>query len=139
MDCDNDHSDNPEDWITAEKLAGMLPDVGYAIVPSRNNMRDKNGTLPRPRFHAYFQIDEITDADDYAALKRAIYEKFSFFDGNALDAARFIFGADSGEVIWHDGTVSIVEMVGWQSGKAVQSAGTVSNSAKGNPQDRDTP
>lgn len=34
-----------------------------------------------------------------------------FFDGNARDAARFIFGADVDEVIWHDGWVLISEEV----------------------------
>ena len=31
MDCDNDHSDNPNDWLTPERLAQQLPDV--ALLP----------------------------------------------------------------------------------------------------------
>ena len=31
MDCDNDHSDKPADWITPEKLEEMIPDVSYAL------------------------------------------------------------------------------------------------------------
>ena len=30
-----------------------------------------------------------------------------FFDDNALDAVRFIFGADTGEAIWHEGWLTI--------------------------------
>ena len=37
MDCDNNHSDNPQDWITPESLLERLDDVSFVIVPSRNN------------------------------------------------------------------------------------------------------
>lgn len=112
MDCDNDHSDDLADWMTEDKLDELLPDICYAVVPSKSHMLDKNGQSARPRFHVYFPIEEITNAEDYAALKRAIQMKLPFFDDNALDAARFIFGADSGEVVWHEGFVNIDEEVG---------------------------
>ncbi len=111
MDLDNDHTDNPEEWVTAEKLDGMLPDISYILVPSRHHMLEKEGQSARPRYHVYFPIAVITDAGQYAALKRAIHKSFPFFDGNALDAARFIFGADCGDVIWHEGWVNIDEEV----------------------------
>ena len=111
MDCDNDHSDNPADWITPESLDDLMPDIAYAVAPSRHNMLPKDGKSARPRFHVYFLIEETTDADYYTALKTAIHKAYPFFDGNALDAARFIFGADVDEVIWHDGWVLISEEV----------------------------
>lgn len=111
MDCDNDHSDNPADWITPESLDYLMPDIAYAVAPSRHNMLPKDGKSARPRFHVYFLIEETTDADYYTALKTAIHKAYPFFDGNALDAARFIFGADVDEVIWHDGWVLISEEV----------------------------
>ena len=97
MDCDNDHTENPAEWITPEKLDEMMPDISYAIAFSRHHMLEKNGKAPRPKFHVYFEIEPTQDADYYAALKEAIYRKYTFFDDNALDAARFIFGADVGE------------------------------------------
>ena len=112
MDCDNDHTDDPADWITFEKLEELFDSVSYAAVPSRNHMKEKDGKAARPKFHVYFPIEEITDADKYAAIKRAIHKAFPFFDGNALDAARFIFGSDAGEVVWHEGWVNIDEEVG---------------------------
>ena len=112
MDCDNDHSDDPADWITFKKLEELFDSVCYAAVPSRNHMKEKDGKAARPKFHVYFPIEEITDADKYAAIKRAIHKAFPFFDGNALDAARFIFGSDAGEVVWHEGWVNIDEEVG---------------------------
>ena len=111
MDCDNDHSDTPADWITPESLDDLMPDIAYAVAPSRHNMLPKEGKSARPRFHVYFLIEETTDADYYTALKTAIHKAYPFFDGNALDAARFIFGADVDEVIWHDGWVLISEEV----------------------------
>ena len=111
MDCDNDHSDNPADWMTLEALDDLMPDIAYAVAPSRHNMLEKDGRSARPRFHVYFLIEETTDADYYTALKNAIYQAYPFFDGNARDAARFIFGADVDEVIWHDGWVLISEEV----------------------------
>lgn len=44
-------------------------------------------------------------------IKRAIHTQFPFFDDNALDAARFIYGADAGDVIWHEGWLTIIEVL----------------------------
>ncbi|MBQ6025964.1 MAG: primase C-terminal domain-containing protein [Lachnospiraceae bacterium] len=109
MDIDNDHSENPDDWITPEKLDEMFPDFSYALVPSRNHMKEKDGKAARPKFHVYFQIGSVTNAKVYAGLKKALYKKHPFFDGNALDAARFLYGSNSGEVIWHEGWMTIDE------------------------------
>ena len=111
MDIDNDHTEEPAEWITPEKLDELLPDISYVIAFSRNHMKVKDGKTARPKFHVYFQITETTDAGWYAALKRGIKKRFDFFDGNALDAARFIFGADAGEVVWHEGWMTIDEEV----------------------------
>lgn len=107
MDCDNDHSDNPDEWITAEKLDELLPDVAYILVYSRNHMKAKNGISARPRFHVYFQIHVISDVNAYSALKRKIYNAFPFFDSNALDAARLLYGSPGSEVVWHEGSLTI--------------------------------
>ena len=39
MDCDNDHSEDPAEWITPEVLAERLDDIAFATAPSRNNMK----------------------------------------------------------------------------------------------------
>lgn len=108
MDCDNDHSDNPADWIYPEDLPEQIgKDVAFAVVPSRNNGKVKDGKAARPRFHVYFPHDPITDSETCAALKRAIQQKFSFFDPHALDAARFIFGNPTEKIFWHEGEITI--------------------------------
>lgn len=111
MDCDNDHTEDQGEWITAEKLDELMPDISYAIAFSRNHMKVKDGRKARPKFHVYFPIERTSDAGYYAALKMAVKEAYPFFDGNALDAARFIFGADAGECIWHEGWANIDEEV----------------------------
>ncbi len=107
LDCDNDHSDSPEEWITPEEFLEMIPDVSVIIVPSRHSMMVKDGKTARPRFHVYFPHDPISSAAECAELKTAIQAKFPFFDGNALDAARFIFGNVSDEIIWREGEITI--------------------------------
>ena len=114
MDCDNDHSDNPKEWITPEIISDSLDGVAFVITPSRHNMKVKDGKSERPRFHVYFPHSQIRTAKECAALKHAIFDRFLFFDENALDAARFIYGADSEEVLWHDGEVMVDE---WLSPK----------------------
>lgn len=111
MDCDNDHTEDQGEWITAEKLDELMPDISYAIAFSRNHMKVKDGRKARPKFHVYFPIERTLDAGYYAALKMAVKEAYPFFDGNALDAARFIFGADAEECIWHEGWTNIDEEV----------------------------
>lgn len=107
MDCDNDHSDDPTTWINPANIANYFDDVSYAITLSRNNMKAKHHKAPRPKFHIYFPITEITNAKTYAELKHEIQEYFPYFDDNALDAARFVFGVSSTKAIWHDGSQNV--------------------------------
>lgn len=112
MDCDNSHSENPADWVTGERFLTMVPDTVVAIVPSRNNMKSKDGKCARPRFHAYFPVPEIRDETAYAEMKQAIHQRFPFFDGAALDAARFIYGCVAESVFWQEGSLSIISVIG---------------------------
>ncbi len=107
MDNDNTHSDNPDDWIKPEAYKTMFTDVAFIVVPSRNNMKPKDGKTPRPRHHIYFPIDTVTDKDTYKQLKEMLVSQYPFFDGNALDAARFIYGNPTTEIFWHEGEITI--------------------------------
>ena len=53
MDCDNDHSDDPKDWITPEMLMNSLGDVAFAVTYSRHHMLAKGSKSARPRFHVF--------------------------------------------------------------------------------------
>lgn len=112
MDCDNDHSEDPEEWITPQSLQEILPDIDFATTPSRHNMLQKGDKSPRPRFHIFFPISECTDANTYRNLKLAILNMYPFLDDNAADAARFLFGSESevDEIVWNDGWCHIDDM-----------------------------
>lgn len=69
LEAHNDHSEDPEEWITPEKMEEMFGDFSYAIAFSRSHMKVKDGKSERPRFHVYFQIEEVTDEKVYAGLK----------------------------------------------------------------------
>ena len=107
LDCDNDHSDIREDWIWPEDLAEIIPDVAFATYSSRNDNVPKEGISPRPRFHVIFPIDRITDAEEYASLKRRTVTFLPFFDHNALDAGRFFFGSNANTVVFHPGSLNL--------------------------------
>lgn len=111
LDCDNDHSEKPEDWLTADKLTEIFEDMQFVLIPSRNHMKEKNGKAARPKFHVLFPVADYTDPTLYAAVKSAIQKKYPFFDDNAVDAARFFFGSKCTEddVVWHDGFLQIDE------------------------------
>lgn len=111
MDCDNDHSENPDDWISPEMYADIFPDVEYIIVPSRHDGKVKGGKVARPRHHVYFPHRKVESAEKCAELKRRIHNAAPFFDGNALDAARFIFGHAADQIIWHEGGKTIDEFL----------------------------
>lgn len=111
MDCDNGNTDNPDDWVKPEMLQDMFPDTAFAVVPSRNNEKEKDGKSARPRFHVYFPIKKTTDEKVYAQLKRRICRGWPFFDSAALDSARFLYGTSVDFVLWHDGSETIEEMV----------------------------
>ena len=113
MDNDNDHSENPADWLTAEKLSELLCDVDHVIAPSRHNMLPKDNKAARPRQHIYFPTSVFTDRKKYEELKTAIQRMYPFFDDNAKDAARFFFGSACSEddLIWNEGWLTIDEAV----------------------------
>ena len=125
MDCDNDHSDDPTTWIKPANIANYFDDVSYAITFSRNNMKAKHHKAPRPKFHVYFPITEITDAKTYAELKHEIQEYFPYFDDNALDAARFVFGVSSTKAIWHEGSQTVDKFMMVQRYFAQQNVGAI--------------
>ncbi|MFQ7088737.1 MAG: hypothetical protein ACLRQ3_01315 [Dorea sp.] len=109
MDVDNDHTDEPLEFITEAKMDEMFPDIDYCLVPSRHHMLPKGSHPAAPRFHVIFPVEAINNADEYAKVKEVLYKKYPFFDGNVLDAAKFLFGCDVSEVTWHEGWMSIMD------------------------------
>lgn len=109
MDCDNDHSENPDNWVTPEHIRRGFPDVSFAVHFSRNNLKSKRGKPPRPKFHVLFLIDEMTDPHEYSELKKRVQAVFPCFDTRALDSARFFFGTEEPNVAFYPGTTTLNE------------------------------
>lgn len=109
MDIDNDHTENSDEWVTEELLKDVFSDYNFALVTSRNHMVQKGDRAARPKYHIYFQINEVRDKDTYALLKEELVNRYAFFDANAKDAARFFFGNPSSHVLWHDSWLTIDE------------------------------
>ncbi|ETJ23429.1 Phage DNA polymerase, partial [human gut metagenome] len=87
----------------------IFADYNFALVTSRSHMQAKAGKAPRPKYHIYFKINEVTDKDVYVAMKEELCNQYKFFDNHAKDAARFFFGNPNAQVIWHDSWLTIDE------------------------------
>lgn len=111
LDCDNDHSDNPKDWVTPFDIALEIPNVNFVASYSRHHMLNKGNKSARPRFHIFFPIPAITDAEEYVSAKKRIASSFPYFDTNALDSARFLYGTDSEDVEVYEGSNNIIDFL----------------------------
>lgn len=109
LDCDNDHSENPDDWLTPFDIALSISGVVFAASYSRHHNLPKGDKSARPRFHVFFPIPKVTDGEEYAAMKRKIADAFPYYDTNALDSARFLYGNDSDEVEFYEGDKTILD------------------------------
>lgn len=111
MDCDNEGSDNPAEWVRMETYAALFPDVAFAVVPSRSDGKQKGSRSPRPRHHVYFPHSVFTEPGREARLKQAIHRYAPSFDAHALDSARFLYGNLADTVLWHEGSRTIDEFL----------------------------
>ncbi len=109
VDCDNDHSEDPADWITPADVCAAFPDITFAVHYSRNHMREKSGRSARPKFHVLFPIERMTDAAAYSDMKKLVNAIFPYFDTKALDTARFFFGTADPEVELYQGKMTLSE------------------------------
>lgn len=109
VDCDNDHSENPADWITPNDVMQAFPGVTFAVHFSRFNNKVKNGKPARPKFHVLFPINYVTDSTLYRDMKKLVNSIFPYFDTKALDAARFFFGTSAADVALYPGRINLTE------------------------------
>lgn len=107
VDCDNDHSDDPDEWVYPSDVATAFPRVAFAVHYSRNHMKAKGGKAARPKFHVFFAIDRVIEPGQYSEMKKLVNSIFPYFDTKALDAARFFFGTKEPEVEIFDGPMTL--------------------------------
>lgn len=111
LDCDNDHSDNPDDWITPFDIALEIPGVAFAASYSRHHNLPKGDKSARPRFHVFFPIPKVNEENEYTEMKKRIATAFPYYDTNALDSARFLYGNDSDDVEVYEGDKTIIDFL----------------------------
>ena len=111
LDNDNDHSDDPKDWVGILDIPKLFPNVPCIVSTSRHHMKQKGNRSPRPRYHVAFQINALTDPSKYAALLSRAQALFPFFDAKALDAGRFFFGNPDTEVYTFQGHRTLTEFI----------------------------
>jgi len=110
-DIDNSHSEHPEDWIYPKDIAAFFSGVEYYIHFSRHHMKQKGSESPRPRFHVVFPIVEVDSSTQYASWKQRMQKAYTFFDTEALDAARFFYGTEDPQVEYHEGSITLTEFL----------------------------
>ena len=94
FDIDNSHSDNPDDWITPDKLACRLQSLGinYWIAASRNHLLSKGDKAPRPKFHVYLPLSvPLRNSDKFVHFCKWCIETFGA-DPKVKSKAQQIFG-----------------------------------------------
>lgn len=70
MDLDNDHTDDPDEWITARSWKNFFLIFHMQWLQAETILVAKNGKAARHKYHVYFEIEE-DGAAAYAALKAA--------------------------------------------------------------------
>ena len=127
VDCDNDHSDDPEEWVYPSDVATAFPGVAFAVHYSRNHMKTKGGKAARPKFHVFFAIDRVTEPGQYSEMKKLVNTIFPYFDTKALDAARFFFGTKEPEVEIFDGPMTLTTFLADDDFDANMDSGSYGN------------
>lgn len=111
MDCDNTHSENPDEWVDIDDVKNTFAGVSFGVHYSRNHMKEKGGKAARPKFHIFFPIDAVTSFEEYKELKQKVYSVFPFFDNGAMDAGRFFFGTNEPNVDFIEGDINLTSFL----------------------------
>ena len=127
VDCDNDHSDDPEEWVYPSDVATAFPGVAFAVHYSRNHMKAKGGKAARPKFHVFFAINRVTEPGQYSEMKKLVNTIFPYSDTKALDAARFFFGTKEPEVDIFDGPMTLTTFLADDDFDATMDSGSYGN------------
>lgn len=111
LDCDNDHSDNPDEWVTPFDVALEIPGVAFAVSYSRHHNLPKEYKSVRPRFHVFFPIPAVTDENEYATMKKKSQMRFliliqmpwtvqDFFMAVILTMSRYMKAIRTSSTFW---------------------------------------
>ena len=82
LDCDNDHSDTLNEWVTPLDIALEIPGVAFAVSSSRHHNLPKGDKSARPKFYIFSPIEIVPDEQEHADMKRRIADDFAAFDAS---------------------------------------------------------
>ena len=86
--------DNMDGALTYQDIVDEFKGIHFFICESKSCNKEKHGVVAY-RCHMYFPLRrEYTDATAISNLKQKVLNAYSFFDKDAKDAARFIFGVE---------------------------------------------
>ena len=112
MDCDNDHSESPEKWLSPDTLSQRLNNVEFMVVYSKSHMKDKGKYPARPRFHVYFALSLlVNEPDTIRVMKEKLLALVPEFDSGAKDAARFFYGVENPQGTFQKGSLCVDEFL----------------------------
>lgn len=111
FDLDNDHTEDPQEWLTDKHLEKMFDGTSMMITESRNHMKWKGKYSPRPRYHIFFISNTETDHVKYSKFNERVLHHFPFFDANAIDSARLYFAVDNAVAYFYPGTMTLDEFI----------------------------
>ena len=111
LEFDNDHSEDPADWVRPRRILDLFPGVAVAIHYSRHHMKTKKGKTPRPKFHAMIAIEPMTDREAYKRLKEKVAAIVGHADPKALDSAHFFYGTENPLVEFYPGNRTLNEVL----------------------------
>lgn len=111
LDVDNDRGQ----IVQPEQIAKDFPGVAHMIVFSRHHNQSKGGSPAVPRFHVYLPVEPTADRAEVEQLKRSVCAAFPYFDSNAIDAARFLFGVPEPQGFAVEGPLLLTDLFQYES------------------------
>ncbi len=88
LDIDNDGPNESHTMAEARKIFG---DYKHIIMPSKSHNKEKNGRIAERFRVILFLENKITDAKDFTATWKTIYDVYPAADRACKDASRFYF------------------------------------------------
>jgi hypothetical protein len=113
VDNDNNHSNDPAEWVSPADVRAALPDVAVYQYPSRNNMKPKDGKIARPKFHNVIAIEQTSDAKVFTGYMTTLIKRFPqlHFDAAVKSPAQLNFGVEDAEVTFSGGEKTLTEFL----------------------------
>ncbi len=92
-----------DEGVSIGQFRQIFKDYRYVLATSRNHQKPKKDKPACDRFHAFFPVPTITDAQEVRAKLKTLSDIYPFIDKQATDAARFFYGNPEVQVYFNDG------------------------------------